>query len=76
MVPYKMSGRIIPIYLAWNAQRAANMSHCLASEGLAATFTPQPLRAVRVLFSPMVSRWVGGKKFVWAVSQKLEGVES
>ena len=24
------------------------------------TFTPQPLRAVRVLFSPMVSGWAGG----------------
>ena len=23
-------------------------------------FTPQPLRAVRVLFSPMVSGWKGG----------------
>ena len=23
-------------------------------------FTPQPLRAVRLLFSPMVSRWAGG----------------
>ena len=34
-------------------------------------FTPQPLRAVGVLFSPMVSRWAGGrKKFVRAVSQK------
>ena len=34
-------------------------------------FTPQPLRAVRVLFSPMVSGWAGGgKKFVQAVSQK------
>ena len=38
-------------------------------------FTPQSLRAVGVLFSPMVSRWVSGwacsgKKFVWAVSQK------
>ena len=38
-------------------------------------FTPQPLRAVRVLFSPMVSGWVGGqagggKKVVRAVSQK------
>ena len=40
--------------------------------------TPQPVRAVRVLFSPMVSRWAGsrvdrravGKKIVWAVSQK------
>ena len=43
-------------------------------------FTPQPLRAVGVLFSPMVSGWAGGrpvrragdgKKFVRAVSQKL-----
>ena len=34
-------------------------------------FTPQPLRAVGVLFSPMVSGWVGGgKKFFRAVSQK------
>ena len=35
-------------------------------------FTPQPLRAVGVLFSSMVSGWVGGrrKKFVRAVSQK------
>ena len=44
-------------------------------------FTPQPLRAVGVLFSPMVSRWAGGqagggKKFVRAVSQKLLGVGS
>ena len=38
-------------------------------------FTPQPLRAVGVLLSPMVSGWAGGqagggKKFVRAVSQK------
>ena len=38
-------------------------------------FTPQPLRAVGVLFLPMVSGWVGGragggKKFVRDVSQK------
>ena len=25
-------------------------------------FTPQPLRAVGVLFSPMVSGWVGGRR--------------
>ena len=25
-------------------------------------FTPQPLRAVRVLFSPMVSSWAGGRQ--------------
>ena len=44
----------------------------------ATIFTPQPLRAVWVLFSPMVSGWAGGrasgwagggKKFVRAVSQ-------
>ena len=35
-------------------------------------FTPQPLRAVGVLFSPFVSGWAGGgNKFVRAVSQKL-----
>ena len=38
-------------------------------------FTLQPLGAVRVLFSPMVSGWVvvqagAGKKLVWPVSQK------
>ena len=48
-----------------------------------ALFTPQPLRAVGVLFSPMLSGWAGGraswraggwagdgKKFVRAISQK------
>ena len=40
-------------------------------------FTPQPLRAVGVLFSPMLSGWAGsGKKFVRAVSQKPLGVGS
>ena len=41
-------------------------------------FTPQPLRAVGVSFSPMVSGWAGGRqeKFIRAVSQKLEGVGS
>ena len=40
-------------------------------EKLDGFFTPQPLRAVGVLFSPMVSGWAGcGKKFVRAVSQK------
>ena len=38
-------------------------------------FTPHPLKAVGVLFSPLVSGWVGvwlggRKKFAWAVSQK------
>ena len=53
------------------------MSHCLLRKsritysislgfenyfpGLLMLFTPQPLRAVGVLFSPMVSRWVGGR---------------
>ena len=36
-------------------------------------FTPQPLGAVGVLFSPMVSGWAGGRqeKFVRPVSQEL-----
>ena len=41
-------------------------------------FTPQPLRAVGVLFSPVVSGWVGGGgggggggEFVQPVCQKL-----
>ena len=29
---------------------------------LSVVFTPQPLRAVGVLFSPMVSGWAGGGK--------------
>ena len=33
-------------------------------------FTPQPLRAVRVLFSPMVSGWAGGK----AAGKSLSGL--
>ena len=42
-------------------------------------FTAQPIRAVRVLFSPMAYGWVGGwagsrKKFFQAVCQKLEDV--
>ena len=42
---------------------------------MATLFTPQPLKAVRVLFSPMVSGWLVGwrgdrKKFVWTVYQK------
>ena len=42
--------------------KSANKSLCI---------TPQPLRAVVVLFSPMVSGWAGGrKKFIRAVSQK------
>ena len=42
-----------------------NFLHCI--------FYPTALkRAVRVLFSPMVSGWAGsGKKFIRAVSQKL-----
>ena len=46
-------------------------SHVLKSYVEFKFFTPQPLRAVGVLFSPMVSGWAGGgKKFVRAVSQK------
>ena len=33
-------------------------------------FTPQPLRAVGVLFSPMVSGWVGGR----AAGNSLSGL--
>ena len=33
-------------------------------------FTSQPLRAVRVLFSPMVSGWMGG----WAAGKSLSGL--
>ena len=38
-------------------------------------FTPQPLRAVGVLFSPLVSGWMGGragggKKIVRSISRK------
>ena len=52
----------------------------LSQEAHFSVFTPQPLRTVGVLFSPMVSGWAGGrpvgrvgggKKFVRAVSQKL-----
>ena len=39
--------------------------------------TPQLLRAVGLLFSAMVSGWVGsGKKFILAVSQRMYGVGS
>ena len=34
--------------------------------GLKVVFTPQPLRAVGVLFSPMVSGWAGGRPGGWA----------
>ena len=40
-------------------------------------FTPQPIRAVRVLFSPMVSRWVGvqaGRSGIWVGGQPGEKV--
>ena len=40
-------------------------------------FIPQPLRAVGVLFSAMVSGWARGwKECVWAISQKPQGVGS
>ena len=58
ILPYNLEVAICMIVCAW-----------------ASVFTPQTLRAVGVLLSPMVSGWasvraVGGKKFVWAVSQK------
>ena len=34
---------------------------CLLSLSSLAFFTPQPIRAVGVLFSPMVSGWAGGR---------------
>ena len=37
-------------------------------------FTPQPLRAVGVLFSPMVSRWVGGGAGGRAAGKSLSGL--
>ena len=41
-------------------------------------FTPQPLRAVGVLFSPMVSGWVGGRPVGraggWAAGKSLSGL--
>ena len=33
-------------------------------------FTPQPLRAVGVLFSPMLSGWAGG----WVAGKSLSGL--
>ena len=43
----------------------------LTSSDKMSFITPQPLGAVGVLFSPMVSGWAGGgKKFVRAISQK------
>ena len=34
-------------------------------------FTAQPLRAVGVLFSPVVSGWVGGRSVGWAGGGKM-----
>ena len=42
------------------------------------TFTPQPLRAVGVLFSPMVSEWAGGRAGRrvggWVAGKSLSGL--
>ena len=38
--------------------------------GISIVFTPQPLRAVGVLFSPVVSGWVGGQ----AAGKSLSGL--
>ena len=37
----------------------------MTSESKILIFTPQPLRAVGVLFSPMVSGWAGGRPGGW-----------
>ena len=37
-------------------------------------FTPQPLRAVGVLFSPMVSGWAGGRASGRAAGNSLSGL--
>ena len=37
-------------------------------------FTPQPLRAVRVLLSPMVSGWAGGRAVGRAAGNNLSGL--
>ena len=37
-------------------------------------FTPQPLRAVGVLFSPMVSGWAGRRAGGWAAGKSLFGL--
>ena len=37
-------------------------------------FTPQPLRAVGVLFSPMVSGWVGGRGGWRVAGKSLSGL--
>ena len=37
-------------------------------------FTPQPLRAVGVLFSPMVSGWAGGRPGGRAAGKFLSGL--
>ena len=49
----------------------------------ASAFTPQPFKVVRVFFSSMASGWTigwvgegGGRNLVWAVSQKLCGIET
>ena len=41
------------------------------AKNLRIVFTPQAVKAVQVLVSPMVSVWVdSGKKLVWTRSQK------
>ena len=41
------------------------MSSALRHRASPLVFTPQPLRAVGVLFSPMVSGWTGGRPGGW-----------
>ena len=40
----------------------------------AVIFTSQPLRAVGVLFSPMVSEWAGGRVGARAAERNLSGL--
>ena len=54
-------------FKARNIKSEQTLSHNLQVQIL--VFTPQPLRAVRVLFSPMMSGWAGGRS-VRTVSQK------
>ena len=46
----------------------------ILSNMLSLLFTPQPLRAVGVLFSPMVSGWAGGWAGGRAAGNSLSGL--
>ena len=55
LIPY--TNKLLTSFIS--IQPFKNKYHCLVY--LLWLFTPQPLRAVGVLFSPMVSEWVGGR---------------